>query len=135
MGLQATNAGIDYQQRVSAFMMILMEFEIDISMVLQLNSKEKIIELNFEACENIDDLVMTLESGKKIYFQMKRTISLSENENSEFYGVCTQFVKQYLTQNSSDLAYILGTRSEASNAITIKLKRVLEGIRLAHDSC
>lgn len=63
MGLQATNAGIDFQQRVSAFMMILMEFEIDISMVLQLNSKEKIIELNFEACENIDDLVMTLESG------------------------------------------------------------------------
>lgn len=39
MGLQATNAGIDFQQRVSAFMMILIEFEIDISMVLQLNSK------------------------------------------------------------------------------------------------
>lgn len=133
MGLQATNAGIDFQQRVSAFMMILMEFEIDISIVLQLNSKEKIIELNFEACENIDDLVMTLESGKKIYFQMKRTISLSENENSEFYGVCTQFVKQYLTQNSNDIAYILCTRSEASHAITVKLKRVLEGIRLAHD--
>lgn len=133
MGLQATNAGIDFQQRVSAFMMILMEFEIDISMVLQLNSKEKIIELNFEACENIDDLVMTLESGKKIYFQMKRTISLSESEDSEFYGVCTQFVKQYLTQNSSDLAYILCTRSEASSAITVKLKRILEGIRLAHD--
>ncbi|MCQ4696237.1 hypothetical protein NE452_01765 [Paeniclostridium sordellii] len=133
MGLQATNAGIDFQQRVSAFMMILMEFEIDISMVLQLNSKEKIIELNFEACENIDDLVMTLESGKKIYFQMKRTISLSESEDSEFYGVCTQFVKQYLTQNSSDLAYILCTRSEASNAITVKLKRILNGMRLAHD--
>jgi len=133
LGLQATNAGIDFQQRISAFMMILMEFEIDISMVLQLNSKEKIIELNFEACKNIDDLVITLESGKKIYFQMKRTISLSENENSEFYGVCAQFVRQYLTQNSSDLAYILTTRSEASNAITVKLKRVLEGIRLSHD--
>lgn len=133
MGLQATNAGIDFQQRVSAFIMILMEFEIDISMVLQLNSKEKIIELNFEACENIDDLVITLESGKKIYFQMKRTISLSESEDSEFYGVCTQFVKQYLMQNSSDLAYILCTRSEASGAITVKLKRILEGIRLARD--
>lgn len=133
MGLQATNAGIDFQQRVSAFMMILMEFEIDISMVLQLNSNGKIVELNFEACENIDDLVMTLESGGKIYFQMKRTISLSESEDSEFYGVCTQFVKQYLTQNSSDLAYILCTRSEASSTITVKLKRILEGIRLAQD--
>ena len=27
MGLQATNAGIDFQQRVSAYMMILMEFD------------------------------------------------------------------------------------------------------------
>lgn len=28
MGLQATNAGIDFQQRVSAYMMILMEFTV-----------------------------------------------------------------------------------------------------------
>ncbi|MDM0497128.1 hypothetical protein QTH19_07795 [Clostridium perfringens] len=133
MGLQATNAGIDFQQRISAFMMILMEFEVDISMVLQLNSRGKITELNFEACKNIDDLVMTLESRGKIYFQMKRTICLSESENSEFYGVCTQFVKQYLTQNSNDLAYILCTRSESSSKITVKLKRILEGIRLSQD--
>ena len=33
MGLQATNAGIDFQQRVSAYMMILMEFDMDISLV------------------------------------------------------------------------------------------------------
>ena len=37
MGLQPTNAGIDFQQRVSAYMMILMEFDIDISMALQGN--------------------------------------------------------------------------------------------------
>lgn len=76
---------------------------------------------------------MTLESGGKIYFQMKRTISLSESEASEFYDVCTQFVKQYLTQNSRDLAYILCTRSEAASTITVKLKRILDGIRLAQN--
>ena len=131
MGLQATNAGIDFQQRVSAYMMILMEFDMDISLALQLNRNDKIEGLNFEACESIDDLVITLNSGEKVYFQMKRTISLSDSVDSEFYGVCEQFVKQYLKKDEKDLAYILATRTESSKAITIKLKRILEGIRLA----
>jgi len=132
MGLQATNAGIDFQQRVAAYMMMLMEFDMDISLALQLNRDDKIKGLNFEACESIDDLVITLDSGKKIYFQMKRTLSLSDSTDSEFYGVCKQFVKQYLKQNENDVAYILATRSETSKAITIKLKRILDGIRLAN---
>lgn len=133
MGLQATNAGIDFQQRVSAYMMILMEFDMDISLALQLDRNDKIEGLNFEACESIDDLIITLSSGKKVYFQMKRTISLSESNDSEFYGVCEQFVKQYLKQDENDVAYILATRTESSKLITIKLKRILEGIRLANN--
>lgn len=133
MGLQATNAGIDFQQRVSAYMMILMEFDMDISLALQLDRNDKIEGLNFEACESIDDLIITLSSGKKVYFQMKRTISLSDSNDSEFYGVCEQFVKQYLKQDENDVAYILATRTESSKLITIKLKRILEGIRLANN--
>ncbi|TQI66296.1 hypothetical protein [Clostridium sp. KNHs216] len=133
MGLQATNAGIDFQQRVSAYMMILMEFDMNISLALQLNKSDKIVGLNFEACKSIDDLVITLDSEKNIYFQMKRTISLSDSETSEFYGVCEQFVKQYLKQNQNDIAYILATRSESSKAIIVKLKRILDGIRLANN--
>lgn len=133
MGLQATNAGIDFQQRVSAYMMILMEFDMDISLALQLNRNDKIEGLNFEACESIDDLVITLDSGKKVYFQMKRTISLSDSVDSDFYGICEQFVKQYLKQDENDIAYILATRSESSKSITVKLKRILEGIRLANN--
>lgn len=132
MGLQATNAGIDFQQRVSAYMMILMEFDMDISLALQVNKSNTIKEINFEDCESIDDLVITLDSGKKIYFQMKRTISLSDDSESEFFGVCEQFVNQFLKQNENDLAYILVTRTEASKAISVKLKRILEGIRLAN---
>lgn len=133
MGLQATNAGINFQQRVSAYMMMLMEFDMDISLALQLNRNDKIVGLNFESCESIDDLVITLNSEKKIYFQMKRTISFSDSATSEFYGVCEQFVKQHLKQNQNDLAYILATRAESSELITIKLKRILDGIRLANN--
>lgn len=134
MGLQATNAGIDFQQRVAAFMMILMEFGIEASKVLGIsNADEKIEKINFEACESIDDLVLTLESGKKIYFQMKRTISISDDTSSEFYKVCKQFVSQYEKNRTFDLAYILMTRSEASGAIVQKLRRVLDGIRLSRN--
>ena len=101
MGLQATNAGIDFQQRVSAYMMILMEFDMDISLALQVNKSNTIKEINFEDCESIDDLVITLDSGKKIYFQMKRTISLSDDSESEFFGVCEQFVNQFLKHEYS----------------------------------
>lgn len=87
MGLQATNAGIDFQQRVSAYMMILMEFDMDISLALQVNKSNTIKEINFEDCESIDDLVITLDSGKKLYFQMKRTISLSDDAESEFWNL------------------------------------------------
>lgn len=134
MGLQATNAGINFQQRVSALMMILMEFGINVSSVLRIeNANERINMLDFEACESIDDLVITLESGKRIYFQMKRTISLSDAEDSEFYKVCNQFVQQSIKYRTYDIAYVLMTRSEASNAIVQKLRKVLDGIRLSRN--
>lgn len=132
MGLQATNAGIDFQQRVSAFMMILMEFEISISKVFNIiNADKKIVKINFEACESIDDLVLSLESGEAIYYQMKRTISLSTDTSSEFYKVCKQFVSQNKKNTTYDLAYVLMTRSEASGTIVQKLRRILDGIRLS----
>lgn len=56
---------------------------------------------------------------------MKRTISLNDSVDSELYGVCEQFVKQYLNQDENDIAYILATRSESSKPITVKLKRIL----------
>ena len=134
MGLQATNAGIDFQQRVSAFMMILMEFGIEVSKVLRIDyANEKIDKIDFEACESIDDLVLTLESGRRIFFQMKRTISLSDDSGSEFYKVCKQFVEQNIKNRTSDIAYVLMTRSESSSIVVHKLRRVLDGIRLSKD--
>lgn len=131
MAIQPTNAGIDFQQRVSALMMICMEFEIDIDMLFEFQIKDKIEKLNFEASDKIDDLVITTSENKKIYLQMKRNISFSGEEDSEFYGVCGQFVKQYCENNQNDLAYVLVTRTQASKNITVKLKRILRGIRLS----
>lgn len=129
MGIQPTNAGIDFQQRVSAWFMICMLFEIDIENVLNLNIKNSIKNITFESNDKIDDLVIKSSDNRKIYMQMKRSISLSEIESSEFYGVCQQFVEQYLQNDIDDLAYILVTSRNASNNICETLRRLLEGIR------
>ena len=124
MAIQPTNAGIDFQQRVSALMMLLMEFGIDINVILNIDLKDQIQMLNFEASDKIDDLVITTVTNRKIYLQMKRNISFSEDTNSEFYGVCTRFVRQYVERKPEDLAYVLVTRTQASGNIIVKLKRM-----------
>ena len=49
---------------------------------------------------------------------------MSDDSESEFFFcVCEQFVNQFLKQNENDLAYILVTRTEASKAISVKLKK------------
>ena len=60
-------------------------------------------------------------TNRKIYMQMKRNISFSEETTSEFYSVCAQFVRQYVEGNPEDLAYVLVTRTQASSSITVKL--------------
>lgn len=62
---------------------------------------------------------------------MKRGISLSEDPNSDFFGVCKQFVNQYICNNPEDFAYVLTTSNNASKQVTEKLRRILDSIRTA----
>lgn len=132
MGIQPTNAGIDFQQRVSAWFIICMLFQVDIENVLNLNINSSIKDITFESNDKIDDLVITSNNNRKIYMQMKRTINLSESEGSELYSVCEQFVNQYLQNDIDDFAYILVTSKNSSNNISETLRRLLEGIRTAN---
>ncbi|MBI4857312.1 MAG: hypothetical protein HY818_11300 [Acetobacterium woodii] len=131
MGLQPTNAGIDFQSRIAACFMTNMLFDIDLDSVITTNTQSKISELRFETKDKIDDLVIITSNSKKIYMQIKRSINLSENKNSDFFGVCKQFVKQFVCNNSEDFAYILVTSNNASKLVTEKLRRILDSIRTA----
>lgn len=131
MGIQPTNAGIDFQQRISAWFMIGMLFEIEVDNILSLNIRQPIKEITFESKDKIDDLVIKAANDKRIFLQMKRSISLSSNKDSEFFGVCQQFVAQFLQHSIDDLAYILVTSSNASSNITETLRRLLESLRTA----
>ncbi len=114
-------------------MMICMEFELNIDLFFDFQLENRIVKLNFESSSKIDDLIITTDHDLKIYLQMKRNISYSCEKDSEFYSVCEQFVNQYILNYKNDYAYVLATRSQSSKSVTLKLKRLLEGIRLARN--
>ncbi len=89
----ATNAGIDYQQRVAAWFLVALLFNHDISSTLDLSAPSYIKEIAFETAENIDDLRLQLTNQNNIFVQIKRSLSLSTSTNSDFYKTIKQFVR------------------------------------------
>jgi hypothetical protein len=127
----ATNSGINYQQRVSAAFLTLSLIENDISIFLnyQQFQNRKINLLLLEGTDHIDDLVITLDDHHKIYFQIKRTLNLSDSKQSDFYKTIDQFIQQYLNRKSNE-SYFLVTSSYSSTKVTRELKKLLDSVRL-----
>ncbi|WP_343083188.1 hypothetical protein [Blautia producta] len=131
MALQATNAGIDYQQRVSAFFLVLMLRNKDMDLFVP-GANGKIQWIQFESMENIDDMVLANDSGNNYYFQIKRKISFQSTPKSEFYKTCIQFVKQYEKGKEKRENYYLITTEESSAKVTERLRRLLNHIRVSN---
>lgn len=127
-GGSATNAGVDFQQRISALLMIQMIMELPFIEDLGIETDEEISKLSFETNDGIDDLVVTTVSSK-IYIQAKRSINFSDNLSSEFAKVIKQFVDQYLSGGKKEDRYILATSSKASSKIIRDLKKIIESIK------
>lgn len=130
MSLQATNAGIDYQCRVSAWFLLNMLFENKLSKVLSSYPDKLVVSVQLEGDSEIDDLILKLENEEYIYFQIKRKINFSISENSEFYKVISQFVNQSLTVSNQG-RFVLATSSKSSNKIIDNLRRMLDSIRMS----
>ncbi|MEB8796656.1 hypothetical protein [Bacillus cereus] len=130
MGTQPTNAGIDFQQRVSGWILFNMVMDMDLANSIDIKENTYIEKVAFETRDIIDDLVVTTKDNKKLFFQMKRTASLTKSEDSDFYKAINQFVKQYIQEDKSLNNYILVTTSNTSNPIKNDLRKILESIRL-----
>jgi hypothetical protein len=131
MALQATNAGIDYQQRVSAFFLVLMLRHKDMDLFVP-GANGKIQWIQFESMEDIDDMVLANDKGNCYYFQIKRRISFQNTPNSELHKTCVQFVKQYEKGKGKSENYYLITTEESSNTLTERLRRLLNNIRVSN---
>lgn len=127
----ATNAGINYQQRVSASFLMLMLINNDISIFVNHPTfKDKKIEnLQLEGTDKIDDLIILLNDNHKLFFQIKRSVNLSDSKQSDFYKTIDQFIQQFLNYSTKE-SFLLVTTSYSSSKITRDLKKIIDTIRL-----
>ncbi|MGV9255688.1 hypothetical protein [Streptomyces sp. NPDC003697] len=126
-GGAATNSGIDFQQRVAALAMAHMLCAQESMQALELNGH--IHTIAFETDDAIDDLTLSGD-GFQFYIQAKRTISLSGLDDSEYSSVIDQFVRQYISGNTTGRRYILATSPSSSSRITKDLRKVTTAVRL-----
>lgn len=131
MALQPTNAGIEYQQRVSANWLLLTLLNEDINLCFGF-AKGTVELLKFETGSGIDDLVVLNSYGEWYYMQMKRKISYSNKVNSDFYKVVEQFIEQYEKNIKACEKYILITSSRSPIKITDRMLRLFDGIRITN---
>lgn len=130
-GGSATNAGIEYQQRVSAWFLIAMFSKTNaVAGSLGLSSDLAITSISYETAEYIDDLKLACSNGQSLYLQIKRRLSLSSSDQSDFYKTIDQFVRQYLLTSDKQVGYILATSPDTSGAIIKTLKKLTEAHRL-----
>ncbi len=127
----ATNAGINYQQRVSAVFLLSCLFKTDISLFFNSDRfNDKVIEfIQLEGTDKIDDLILTINNQEKLFCQIKRKVNLSESKTSDFYKTVEQFMQQYLS-NTINENYCLITTSYSSSKITRELAKLTESVRL-----
>jgi len=130
MSIQPNNAGIDFQNRVAAWIIYKMLMDIELSITFDLNSEYLIEKIAFETNDEIDDLVITTNCNKKLFLQIKRTLNLTVGEKSDFHKAIYQFVNRYIKDSKSDDLYVLVTTTNSSKAIRNELKNLFDSIRL-----
>lgn len=137
MGGSATNVGIEYQQRISALVLLATYLQLDLALFLQATTKLLPKTVAFETSDAVDDLRIDCESGDTLYLQMKRTISLSEQPESEFVKSVRQFARVFLgtpNTNRESLHLVLVTTPKASNKIVEELRKLVESVRANRDA-
>lgn len=128
-GGAATNSGIDYQQRIAAFILAQMLSESSSYSAIGLSEGILVDEVRFETNNKIDDLVLITDNGR-VLIQAKRTLNLSESIESEYSSVLKQFIGQYINDNQTTDLFVLATSSRSSQRITKDLRKLTEAIRL-----
>ncbi|WBB69282.1 NB-ARC domain-containing protein [Micromonospora sp. WMMD812] len=129
-GGAATNAGIDFQQRVAASIMAFMvSDQPDLTMLGEMWHGCSVTSLRFETGDLIDDLVVVTD-GPTAYIQAKRTLSLSDAPASDYSSVLAQFVGQFLASANSDgERYVIATTHDASSKIRTTLRKLVKAAR------
>ncbi|HEX9827983.1 MAG TPA: hypothetical protein VGA80_15395 [Flavobacteriaceae bacterium] len=126
----ATNAGIDYQQRVGAWFLVSHYTGFNINKTVDIEKDLIIKSIHFETIDNVDDIRLDCEDAK-VYCQVKRKISsLSYSAKSDFIKAFRQFVVDFVENYSLERNYVLITTSDSTSKVKKDLKKILTSIRL-----
>ena len=126
----ATNAGIDYQQRVGAWFLVSQYTDFNINKTIDIDSDLFIESVHFETTDYVDDIRIDCKEVL-IYCQVKRRVStLSSSSNSDFNKSMKQFVTSFINEYSLNNIYVLITTSESTTKIKKDLKKILTSVRL-----
>ncbi len=101
----------------------------DIAGLLGLQKRGHIVETRFETDSPIDDIGVLCEEKWRVDFQVKRALSLSEEDDSDFAKVIVQFIKTLLADQTSNDFFCLVTTTDASAKIRYELRKIFESIR------
>lgn len=129
-GGRAGAGGFDYQHRVAAWFATHILGGTGVTQHEQL-WHGPLHRLGVETGQPVDDISLTPASGPPAALQCKRTIVLSEGEDSELAKTVTQFVDHHLTDGHGDDKLVLVTSSAASRVVHAHLRQILDRLREA----
>lgn len=130
-GGAATAAGIDFQQRLGAFVIANAICSMPTTIALQLPLASKISAIQFESKEIVDDLLVHTTHGDRIFIQAKRTLSFSIAADSVLAKVIGDFVNNARRYTDDKIFQLLAVSPECSGTIRHDLKQVLEMHRVS----
>lgn len=95
-GGAAAAAGLDFQNRVAAWITVAILGEIELSIPWGLPGTTSLTLLRCETEQPLDDVLVGTSDDGFLYGQIKRQLDLSDRANSDFYRVLDQVVRQFL---------------------------------------
>lgn len=96
-GGAATQAGINYQNRVAAWLAVRILAEQDASPLWGLPAASTLEFLRCETEQPVDDIMIGTSDGGHAFIQVKRSLSMDTSEESALASTINQFVRQFLT--------------------------------------
>jgi signal recognition particle GTPase len=93
----ATQAGINYQNRVAAWLAVRVLAEQDASPLWGLPASSTLEFLRCETEQPVDDIMVGTSEGGHAFIQVKRSLSMEWSDDSALASTINQFVRQFLT--------------------------------------
>lgn len=102
-GGSATNAGVEYQAGVTAWLAVLVLAGNAASPPFYLPESDTVTALRLETLESVDDIAVETSGQHSIFIQAKRGIQLSTTASSDLGKTMTQFAEQYQRRTDGGL--------------------------------